>query len=431
MIGIGAGDPEQVTVQAIRALNETDVFFVFAKTGEREELVRLRHEILERYVEDPSARRDRRDPRRRARPRRRGLRRGGRGLAARPRRSLRAGGRAMRSPTAEPGRSSCGATRRSTTRRSRSSTTCVSRGELELAVEVIPGISSVQALAARHGIPLNRVGGAIQITTGRRLASGLPEGADDVVVMLDANCAFRDTGGHRRRRHLLGRLHRDRGRAARRRRRARRGRRDRARARGGARPQGLDHGHLPPAPRAMILILGGTAEARELAAALHAEGAPVVSSLAGRVANPRLPDGEVRIGGFGGPEALAGWLGEHGISAVVDATHPFAERISESAGIACTAAGVPLLRLERPGWSERDGDDWHWVDDLGRGRLADPGAGKPRAAHDRPPGPGGLRRHRGRLVPRALRRPARATTAGPARAAARPRALRRSTASWR
>src|SRR3954451_25249673 len=114
----------------------------------------------------------------------------------------------------------------------------------------------------------------------------------------------------------------------------------------------------------MILVLGGTAEARELAATLHAQGIAVVSSLAGRVANPRLPAGEVRIGGFGGPQALAAWLREQAVRAVVDATHPFAERISASAARACAAARVPLLRLERPGWSERAGDRWHWVDDL-------------------------------------------------------------------
>jgi precorrin-6A/cobalt-precorrin-6A reductase len=114
----------------------------------------------------------------------------------------------------------------------------------------------------------------------------------------------------------------------------------------------------------VILILGGTAEARELAAALDSAGAAVMSSLAGRVGNPRLPRGEVRVGGFGGPEALAAWLREQGVGGVVDATHPFAERISASAAQACMAAGVPLLRLERPGWSERPGDRWHRVADL-------------------------------------------------------------------
>jgi precorrin-6A/cobalt-precorrin-6A reductase len=114
----------------------------------------------------------------------------------------------------------------------------------------------------------------------------------------------------------------------------------------------------------MILVLGGTAEARELAGALDAEGIHVTSSLAGRVSHPRLPAGTVRIGGFGGPEALARWLTERGVAAVLDATHPFAERISASAALACRRADVPLLRLQRPGWSAAPGDDWHWVDDL-------------------------------------------------------------------
>jgi precorrin-6A/cobalt-precorrin-6A reductase len=126
----------------------------------------------------------------------------------------------------------------------------------------------------------------------------------------------------------------------------------------------------------MILVLGGTAEARELAGALDAAGVRVTSSLAGRVSRPRLPAGTVRVGGFGGPDALARWLGDRGVVAVIDATHPFAERISASAAIACPRAGVPLLRLQRPGWSEGPGDDWHWVDDLDAAARAIPALGE-------------------------------------------------------
>ena len=112
-----------------------------------------------------------------------------------------------------------------------------------------------------------------------------------------------------------------------------------------------------------VLILGGTGEARALAELLVERGLPVVSSLAGRVSKPRLPAGEVRVGGFGGVDGLTGYLRETGVRAVVDATHPFARVISGNAAAACAAAGVPLLRLERPGWSKAPGAaDWHWVD---------------------------------------------------------------------
>ncbi|WP_370616571.1 cobalt-precorrin-6A reductase [Mumia sp. Pv 4-285] len=112
-----------------------------------------------------------------------------------------------------------------------------------------------------------------------------------------------------------------------------------------------------------VLVLGGTAEARELATLLHAGGVAVVSSLAGRVARPRLPVGEVRVGGFGGVDGLRSYVEDHGIAAVVDATHPFAEGISVNAVAACAADGVPLLRLERPGWAAAPGADrWTWVD---------------------------------------------------------------------
>lgn len=112
-----------------------------------------------------------------------------------------------------------------------------------------------------------------------------------------------------------------------------------------------------------VLLLGGTAEARELAAELVRAGLPVMSSLAGRVAAPRLPAGPVRIGGFGGVAGLTRYLREQHVTVVVDATHPFAEGMTRNAGNACAATGVLLLRLERPGWSQAPGaSTWHWVD---------------------------------------------------------------------
>ncbi len=113
-----------------------------------------------------------------------------------------------------------------------------------------------------------------------------------------------------------------------------------------------------------VLLLGGTGEARRLAQRLVDDGVAVVSSLAGRVADPVLPPGEVRVGGFGGAAGLVAWLQEHPVAAVVDATHPFAAAISANAAEAAAITGVPLLRLQRPGWSPQPGDDWRWADSL-------------------------------------------------------------------
>lgn len=108
-----------------------------------------------------------------------------------------------------------------------------------------------------------------------------------------------------------------------------------------------------------VLILGGTTEARGLAERLVGRAdVDVVSSLAGRVASPRMPAGQVRVGGFGGATGLASWIGAHGIRAVIDATHPFAAAISRNAAAAAAASHVPLLALRRAAWVPGEGDRW-------------------------------------------------------------------------
>jgi len=102
-----------------------------------------------------------------------------------------------------------------------------------------------------------------------------------------------------------------------------------------------------------ILLLGGTSEARALAARLHPDD-EVISSLAGRVPDPALPAGQVRIGGFGGVDGLQDWLRENVVDAVVDATHPFAATITANAAAACQELGVPHLLLARPAWPSAD-----------------------------------------------------------------------------
>lgn len=102
-----------------------------------------------------------------------------------------------------------------------------------------------------------------------------------------------------------------------------------------------------------VLLLGGTGEARALAARLH-PGIAVISSLAGRVPDPALPVGEVRIGGFGGAPGLARWLRANDITAVVDATHPFAATITANGVRAAAEAGLPHVVLARPAWPEDD-----------------------------------------------------------------------------
>jgi precorrin-6A synthase len=189
IIGVGAGNPDYITVQAINALNEVDVFFIMDKGQEKEELVRLRREICERYIKDKSYRsveavdppRDRTAP------------------------SYEPAVRAWHEQRAaiyerlireELGEDECGAflvwgdpSLYDSTLRIIDQ--IVARGTIAFEYEVIPGISAIQALAARHRIALNRIGRSIHITTGRKIAEGLPNDIDDVVVMLDGDCSFK------------------------------------------------------------------------------------------------------------------------------------------------------------------------------------------------------------------------------------------------
>jgi precorrin-6A synthase len=190
VIGIGSGDPEHLTVQAIRALNRVDVFFAPDKGAEKESLLRLRVEICERYIEsrryrfvalaDPV-----RDP----------------GVVDYAERveawHAQRAARYEQALASELGEDECGAflvwgdpalydsTLRLVER-------ILARGQLRFTYEVIPGISSPQVLAARHRIPLNRVGSALRITTGRLLRDDpARELAEDALVMLDGECAFK------------------------------------------------------------------------------------------------------------------------------------------------------------------------------------------------------------------------------------------------
>ncbi len=131
-----------------------------------------------------------------------------------------------------------------------------------------------------------------------------------------------------------------------------------------------------PSPK-RVLILGGTAEAAALARALAGEPrVAVTTSLAGRTRAPAELPGAVRRGGFGGAAALADYLEARAVDLLVDATHPFAARISRNAAQACAAAGVPRLVLARPPWTAREGDRWTPVPDAEAAAAALPGLGR-------------------------------------------------------
>ena len=111
--------------------------------------------------------------------------------------------------------------------------------------------------------------------------------------------------------------------------------------------------------RVRLIILGGTSEASALARRVAGEAdVDAVLSLAGATANPAPAPIPQRVGGFGGPEGLMTYLRVEGVDAVVDATHPFAARMSAHAFSACRASGVPLVAFTRPPWTRREGDRW-------------------------------------------------------------------------
>ena len=189
IIGIGAGNPDYVTMQAVNALNQVDVFFIMDKGPSKTKLIELRKEICRRYIRgndhrfvdatSPVWARDAEDY-----------------LATVD--NLNRDKQALfeRLITEEMTDGECGAflvwgdpTLYDST--IRIIEIIANSGRHQLDFEVIPGISSVQALAARHKTTLNRIGGAIEITTGRKMAEGFPENIDSVVVMLDAEDTYK------------------------------------------------------------------------------------------------------------------------------------------------------------------------------------------------------------------------------------------------
>jgi precorrin-6A synthase len=189
VIGIGAGDPEYVTVQAINALSQTDVFFFTDKGEDKSDLLQLRNEICERYADRARYRIvEMQDP----------VREGnapyGEGVQVWHERRVELWETTVEAELADGqvgGFLVWGdpAFYDSTLRIFEAIRT---RGAFDFELDVIPGISAVQALAARYGISLTQIGRSLTLTTGRQLRNGWPTGASDVVVMLDANCSFRE-----------------------------------------------------------------------------------------------------------------------------------------------------------------------------------------------------------------------------------------------
>lgn len=113
-----------------------------------------------------------------------------------------------------------------------------------------------------------------------------------------------------------------------------------------------------------ILLLGGTTEAYFLAEKFHALGFPVLSSLAGRTSHPKIPVGRYRIGGFGGVDGLVDTIRKEKIGLIIDATHPFAQTITDHAWRAAQLAKISYIRFERPLWQPKPQDKWQMVASL-------------------------------------------------------------------
>ena len=122
-----------------------------------------------------------------------------------------------------------------------------------------------------------------------------------------------------------------------------------------------------------VLILGGTAEARALSGALGEwPDVHTVTSFAGRTRHPNIDHGAFRLGGFGGVDGLERYLRDEAIDVLIDATHPFAARISEQADQASKRSGIPRLKLLRPPWTKQPCDQWIDVADAGEAALVLP-----------------------------------------------------------
>ncbi|MFT3973138.1 MAG: cobalt-precorrin-6A reductase [Amaricoccus sp.] len=120
-----------------------------------------------------------------------------------------------------------------------------------------------------------------------------------------------------------------------------------------------------------VLILGGTGDARALATRLAGrDRLRVTYALAGRTRAPETPACDVRIGGFGGTDGLAAWIAAEDVRVLVDATHPYAARISRAAAAAARATGIPLVPLGRAAWEPRPGDRWIPAADMAAAAIA-------------------------------------------------------------